>query len=294
MARVRVGLERDGQTPGPQRAQHDPRRSRSHQRQQHQGCRRVGADDRSESARLDGAPRTPAAAQAAPAAAARHSSPEGARAKAGATQLRSVRIGKIDNGYSVTLAGNGPLLAAKVDATSELPHRVFLDFAGVAAGSAPAVTAVNNDDIERVRVAVNSRQPLITRVVIDLARKIPYTVETVGEELRVLFKKAVDKAVETAAAITEPVIAPPVAETAAAEPVAVAADVAPAAEPQSNVVASAVTVPPMPPTADVPSMTAAVVSVPAAPGTCCTRCTGHAGRSAIRPRVNDGGAAAEQ
>ena len=189
---------------------------------------------------------------------------EGVRAKAGATQLRSVRIGRIDNGYSVTLAGNGPLLAAKVDATSELPHRVFLDFAGVAAGSAPAVTAVNNDDIERVRVAVNSRQPLITRVVIDLARKIPYTVETVGEELRVLFKKAVDKAVDTAAAITEPVIAPPVAETAA-EPVAVAADAAPAAEPQSNVIASAVTVPPMPPTADVPSMRSNTVSVPAAP-----------------------------
>jgi type IV pilus assembly protein PilQ len=222
----------------------------------------------------------PAAAQETAAAAARRSSPEGARAKAGATQLRSVRIGKVDNGYSVTLAGNGPLLAAKVDATSELPHRVFLDFAGVAAGSAPAVTAVNNDDIERVRVAVNSRQPLITRVVIDLARKIPYTVETVGEELRVLFKKAVDKAVETAAAITEPVIAPPVADTVTAERVAVAADLAPAAEPpasarsetrelrrdeQSNVVASAVTVPPMPPAADVPSMTSAAVSVPAAP-----------------------------
>ena len=94
-----------------------------------------------------------------------------------------------------------------MDATSELPHRVFLDFAGVAAGSAPAVTPVNNDDIERVRVAVNSRQPLITRVVIDLARKIPYTVETVGEELRVLFKKAIDKAVETAAAIVEPTVA---------------------------------------------------------------------------------------
>ena len=46
---------------------------------------------------------------------------------------------------------------------------------------------------------------------------------------------------------------------------AVAAGLAPTAEPQSNVVASAVTVPPMPPTADVPSMTAGVVSVPAAP-----------------------------
>jgi len=243
-----------------------------------------------------GAPAGPAASAPVPAAA-RQSSPEGARAKAGATQLRSVRIGKVDNGYSVTLAGNGPLLAAKVDATSELPHRVFLDFAGVAAGSAPAVTAVNNDDIERVRVAVNSRQPLITRVVIDLARKIPYTVETVGEELRILFKKAVDKAVETAAAITEPVIAPPVADTTEAAPFALVADVVPAVEPsasarsetgelrrdlavapsgreggQSNAVASAVTVPPMPPTADVPSMTtpaappvSVAVAAPAAP-----------------------------
>ena len=99
----------------------------------------------------------------------------------------------------MTLAGNGSLVAAKVDETSDMPHRVFLDFAGVATGSAPAVTPVNNDDIERVRVATNSREPLITRVVIDLARKIPYTVETVGEELRVLFKKAIEKAAETAA-----------------------------------------------------------------------------------------------
>ena len=48
-----------------------------------------------------------------------------------ATQLRSVRIGKIDNGYSVTLAGNGLLAASKVDA-ADTPHRVFLDFRNVA------------------------------------------------------------------------------------------------------------------------------------------------------------------
>ncbi len=111
---------------------------------------------------------------------------------------------------AVTLAGNGPLIAAKVDETSDSPHRVFLDFTGVSNGSAPAVTPVNNDDIDRVRVAVNSRQPLVTRVVIDLARKIPYTVETVGEELRVLFKKPMATAVETATAMNEPAIAPPI------------------------------------------------------------------------------------
>src|SRR5688500_16102378 len=176
-----------------------------------------------------------------------------------ATQLRSVRIGAIANGYAVTLAGNGSLVAAQVDETSDMPHRVFLDFEGVAAGSAPAVTRVNNDDIERVRVATNSREPLITRVVIDLARKIPYTVETVGEELRILFKKAMEKVAETAAVITEPAVAAPIAERATDEPVAVTANVAPA-EP----VAPAPVTANVAPTPDVPSMSN-VAAVPAAP-----------------------------
>ena len=197
------------------------------------------------------APVRPAAPQAQPQnTAAAKPSPEAGKTKA--TQLRSVRIGKMDSGYSVTLAGNGTLMASKVDA-ADTPHRVFLDFAGVATGSAPAVTPVGNDDIERVRVATNSREPLITRVVIDLARKIPYTVETVGEELRVLFKKAVEKAAETAAAITEPAVTAPTPEPVVADS-AVPAEPAPAS---SNGVAD--TVP-----ADVPAMST-VAPVPAAP-----------------------------
>ena len=178
-----------------------------------------------------------------------------------ATQLRSVRVGSIDNGYAVTLAGNGSLVAAKVDETSDRPHRVFLDFAGVATGSAPAITPVNNDDIERVRVATNSREPLITRVVIDLARKIPYTVETVGEELRILFKKAIEKAAETAAAITEPAVAAPIVEPAADVQIGAAADV-PAEPVPANVAAN------VPATPDMPNMSsiAPVPAAPAAPG----------------------------
>ena len=177
-----------------------------------------------------------------------------------ATQLRSVRIGAIENGYAVTLAGNGSLVAAQVDETSDMPHRVFLDFAGVAAGSAPAVTPVNNDGIERVRVATNSREPLITRVVIDLARKIPYTVETVGEELRVLFKKAMEKVAETAAVITEPLaVGGPLEEPAADQPTARTANVAPA-----ELAAAAPVTVNVAPTPDVPSMST-VSPVPAAP-----------------------------
>jgi type IV pilus assembly protein PilQ len=138
-----------------------------------------------------------------------------------ATELRSVRYTKIDNGYSITLTGNGPLVAAKVEEVKDLPPRVLLDFNGVAAGSAPAVTNVKNDDVDRVRVATNSREPLITRVVIDLARKIPYTVEQVGDELRVLFRRAVTTATAAVApaSTTATVIEQPVEKMIVETPV---------------------------------------------------------------------------
>ncbi len=109
-----------------------------------------------------------------------------------ATELRSVKASQLPTGFAVTLVGNGPLVATSVETASDLPPRVFLDFQGVSAGRVAAVTNVRAAGIERVRVATNRREPLITRVVIDLARQIPYTIETVGEEIRVLFTRAVE------------------------------------------------------------------------------------------------------
>ena len=166
-----------------------------------------------------------------------------AEKRAAATALRSVRFAKLDDGFSVTLAGNGPLLAATIEDAKDLPPRVLLDFHGVATGTAPAVTNVKNDDVDRIRVATNSREPLITRVVIDLARKLPYTVEQIGEELRVMFRRAVDTAAAAVmpgssapapGKIDEPVAAAPVPEMPAtpdALPTNVAAAATPAIEP---------------------------------------------------------------
>ena len=136
------------------------------------------------------APKPPAAATVTvekPAA-----TPRAIAARAAATELRSIKASELPNGFAITLAGNGPLVASSVEDARDMPARVFLDFQGVSAGRAAAVTHVNAAGIERVRVATNSREPLITRVVIDLARKIPYTIETMGEEIRVLFNRAVD------------------------------------------------------------------------------------------------------
>jgi type IV pilus assembly protein PilQ len=150
--------------------------------------------------------------------------------RAAATQLRAVRYEKTDNGYVITLSGNGPLLAAKVDEAKDLPPRVLLDFHGVSTGTAPAITTVKDENVDKVRVATNSREPLITRVVIDLAKKLPYTVEQVGDDLRVMFRSAVDTAMAA--------VAPAPAEKPADAPVDVPAatpvpanETAPAAAP---------------------------------------------------------------
>ena len=156
-----------------------------------------------------------------------------AEKRAAATQLKSVRFAKTDAGYTITLAGNGPLLAANVDEAKDLPPRVLLDFHGVATGTAPAVTNVKNEDIEKIRVATNSRDPLITRVVIDLAKKLPYTVEQVGDDLRVLFRKAVDAVASAtgAASNDKPVVTVEEKTEPATPPVAAVAPVSPAPRP---------------------------------------------------------------
>ncbi len=111
-----------------------------------------------------------------------------AEPRAAATQLRSVGVTKIDGGYSITLSADGPLFASNVAESKDLPPRVVVDFERVSPGAAPAITTINDDGIDRVRVSTHSRNPLITRVVIDLSRRIPFTVEQVGEDLRVLLK----------------------------------------------------------------------------------------------------------
>ncbi|MGH9385072.1 MAG: type IV pilus secretin PilQ [Vicinamibacterales bacterium] len=158
-----------------------------------------------------------------------------------ATELRSVRAMEVPEGFAILLTGNGQLLASSVEEARDLPPRVFLDFQGVAPGRAPATTAVNQADVRRVRVALNSREPLITRVVVDLVRRLPYSVESVGDDLRILFVRAT----EAVAAAVKPPAAPPAAP---AQPAVVAApaNVAPAAPAQPPTVAAAVT-PDVPP-----------------------------------------------
>jgi len=209
------------------------------------------------------APRRPAAAESRRSA----TDADGAKAdekRAAATALRSVRYTKMDDGFAVTLAGNGPLLAAQVEEVKDAPPRVWLDFHGVSTGSAPAVTNVRTEDVDRIRVATNSREPLITRVVIDLARRLPYTVEQIGEDLRVMFRRAAAAVTSTPATVEEPAVAAPVVETPAPEaPAAVAADVAPAPVPATTDAPTLSLISQAPLPVAMPSLVAAATQTPA-------------------------------
>ena len=106
-----------------------------------------------------------------------------------ASLLSGVRTVREDGTLSVILEGNGRLAARNVELAGG--NRLYLDFAGVTP-AVPAVTAFGQAPVERVRVALNSRDPLVTRVVIDLDHDVAHRVETVdadGRAVKVTFRE---------------------------------------------------------------------------------------------------------
>jgi type IV pilus assembly protein PilQ len=106
-----------------------------------------------------------------------------------ATVIESIRAAHADERTTVTLRANGQLTPANVEETVERPRRLVLDFADVASKAAPQ-TDVGGPLVQRVRVGVNSRAPLVTRVVMEIADGATYHIERsgAGHELSVVFE----------------------------------------------------------------------------------------------------------
>jgi type IV pilus assembly protein PilQ len=137
-----------------------------------------------------------------------------------ATALTGVRASTAGGRTTITLMGNGPLSPGPVREAEDLPARVVLDFPGLTF-TAPAQTRVGDGAVRRVRVAMNQRVPPITRVVIDLAEKMPFHVERVGGDLAVILDAPQSRpAVAPAPASSAPPASP--AQAAAVAPVAAA------------------------------------------------------------------------
>jgi hypothetical protein len=89
--------------------------------------------------------------------------------------LQTVRVVVGDGETSVVLSANGALPSPKVGVLTD-PPRIYLDFPDVATAT-EGTRADGNLVVRGVRVAVNQSQPLVTRVVIDLARPAPHRIE---------------------------------------------------------------------------------------------------------------------
>ena len=109
-----------------------------------------------------------------------------------ATLLERIRTSKTPSATTVTLIGNGHLTPSGVSESKDRPRRLVLDFPAITS-KAPTLTAVDSPLVTRVRVGVNSYQPLVTRVVMEVAAVAKYHVERSGEagrDLAVVFEQS--------------------------------------------------------------------------------------------------------
>ncbi len=121
--------------------------------------------------------------------------------------LASVTVQDTAGGVSVTLRATGRLKLQNLSETADPPPRVFIDLAEVRPG-AGTTTIVGRGPLRRVRMAVNSTKPLVTRVVLDLTTPVSYEVNPPvgdGTELTIVLRP-------TGAKLTRsepPAVAPP-------------------------------------------------------------------------------------
>jgi hypothetical protein len=102
--------------------------------------------------------------------------------------LRTVTVAASGNDSVIALVADGSLPDPVVGALQG-PPRIFLDFLNVRP-RVPATTPSSDPRVRRVRVALHSAQPTVTRVVIDLVAMQPHRLEREGDQLRVVLGSA--------------------------------------------------------------------------------------------------------
>ena len=106
-----------------------------------------------------------------------------------ATTLEAVRAAHAGQRTTVTLSADGQLTPTNISESPDKPRRLVLDFADVTARTGSQNVA--SPLVRNVRVALNSRSPLVTRVVIEIDEKATYHVERGADadrDLAVIFE----------------------------------------------------------------------------------------------------------
>jgi type IV pilus assembly protein PilQ len=147
----------------------------------------------------------------------------------------------------VAFSGTGSWRAGAIEPARDMPPRLVVDFPELRS-TLPAVTPVGKGPVDRIRVAVNRVNPLVTRAVIDLKYPAAHRVEAAENGLVIVFEdeaprpRAPETATEprpAARAEAKPAPAPVRTPDVPAEPAAAPQPVIVAAAPQPVIVAAA-------------------------------------------------------
>jgi len=184
------------------------------------------------------------------------------------TAIRAIAVTTSGQNVVVTIEATGGL-PLPTSGVADGPPRVFFDFAGVGL-KAPAVTSSPDARIRRVRAAVHTARPLVTRVVLDLVAHQPYRLDHAPGRVRVVVgtPNQVSGAIAPVPPLPEPPASPPVPREVIRPPVTAPAPNPPPVPREAPTVpptarSSPGTVPPSsPPRSDPP---AAVVPPPPPP-----------------------------
>jgi type IV pilus assembly protein PilQ len=153
------------------------------------------------------------------------------------------------SGTRVTFSGTGSFQPGAIEPARDMPPRLVVDFPEVRS-TLPAVTKVGVGPVDRVRVAVNRVNPLVTRAVIDLKYPAAHRVEPAENGVVIVFddpaagRPAAAKAEAPSPVLAVPVAAPgPRAPETASEPRPESRPVVPPAQPQPVIVTPAAAAP---------------------------------------------------
>jgi type IV pilus assembly protein PilQ len=109
-----------------------------------------------------------------------------------AAAIRDVRATRRGSATAITLLGTSRLMATSVLEATDGQRRLVLDLPNVTSAM-QNITPIQVGPVERVRIGLNPRVPLMTQVSVELSRSAPYRVETSsdGNDLTVIFDEPV-------------------------------------------------------------------------------------------------------
>ena len=149
-----------------------------------------------------------------------------------ASVIRDLHVERRGASTAITLQATGRLVTTNIEESKDGPARLYVDLAN-ATSALPGVTPVGQGTVQNVRIGLNEKSAMLTRVAVEMSRRSAYHLEPSadGQQLTMVIDDAAPPSQQARAAA---VLRTPSAPAAAQQPVAVMAQ---AQAPPGNVFA---------------------------------------------------------